>query len=104
MGSTHSGGASLYDFDGHRAKAIEHLNRAMLDAEICMALPVDGDWRVRGKSPPGLWQDAGATICATLKLRKAASMDAAFNLLEQIPKLTLRKQPVQMSRYLGPKV
>jgi hypothetical protein len=27
-----------HDFDGHRAKAIEHLNQAMHEAEICMAM------------------------------------------------------------------
>jgi hypothetical protein len=27
-----------HDFDGHRAKAIEHLNQAMHEAEICMSM------------------------------------------------------------------
>jgi hypothetical protein len=27
-----------HDFDGHRAKAIEHLNEAMHEAEICMSM------------------------------------------------------------------
>jgi hypothetical protein len=27
-----------HDFDGHRAKAIEHLNRAIHEAEICMSM------------------------------------------------------------------
>jgi hypothetical protein len=27
-----------HDFEGHRAKAIEHLNRAIREAEICMAM------------------------------------------------------------------
>ena len=27
-----------HDFDGHRAKAIEHLNRAIREAEICMSM------------------------------------------------------------------
>lgn len=28
-----------HDFGGHRAKAIEHLNRAIREAEICMSMP-----------------------------------------------------------------
>ncbi len=28
-----------HDFDGHRAKAIEHLNQAIHEAEICMNMP-----------------------------------------------------------------
>jgi len=27
-----------HDFDGHRAKAIEHLDRAIREAEICMSM------------------------------------------------------------------
>jgi hypothetical protein len=27
-----------HDFDGHRAKAIEHLNQAIREAEICMSM------------------------------------------------------------------
>jgi hypothetical protein len=27
-----------HDFDGHRAKAIEHLNQAIHEAEICMSM------------------------------------------------------------------
>jgi hypothetical protein len=27
-----------HDFDGHRAKAIEHLNQAMHEAELCMSM------------------------------------------------------------------
>ena len=27
-----------HDFNGHRAKAIEHLNRAIREAEICMSM------------------------------------------------------------------
>jgi hypothetical protein len=27
-----------HDFDGHRAKAIEHLNQAMHEAEVCMSM------------------------------------------------------------------
>ena len=27
-----------HDFDGHRAKAIEHLDRAIHEAEICMSM------------------------------------------------------------------
>jgi len=27
-----------HDFDGHRAKAIEHLNQAIREAEICMEM------------------------------------------------------------------
>jgi hypothetical protein len=27
-----------HDFDGHRAKAIEHLNMAIHEAEICMSM------------------------------------------------------------------
>jgi hypothetical protein len=28
-----------HDFDGHRAKSIEHLNQAIHEAEICMGMP-----------------------------------------------------------------
>jgi hypothetical protein len=28
-----------HDFDGHRAKAIEHLDMAIHEAEICMSMP-----------------------------------------------------------------
>jgi hypothetical protein len=27
-----------HDFDGHRAKAVEHLNQAIREAEICMSM------------------------------------------------------------------
>lgn len=27
-----------HDFDGHRAKAIEHLNQAIREAEVCMSM------------------------------------------------------------------
>jgi hypothetical protein len=28
-----------HDFGGHRAKAIEHLNQAIHEAEVCMSMP-----------------------------------------------------------------
>ena len=28
-----------HDFDGHRVKAIEHLNQAIREAEVCMSMP-----------------------------------------------------------------
>jgi len=31
--------AAEHDFHGHRAKSIEHLNRAIREAEICMSEP-----------------------------------------------------------------
>ncbi len=31
--------AAEHDFHGHRAKAIEHLNQAIREAEICMSEP-----------------------------------------------------------------
>jgi uncharacterized membrane protein len=30
--------SSEHDFDGHRLKAIEHLNRAIHEAELCMSM------------------------------------------------------------------
>lgn len=31
--------AAAHDYDGHRMKAIEHLDRAIHEAEICMSMP-----------------------------------------------------------------
>lgn len=31
--------SAAHDYDGHRMKAIEHLNQAIHEAEICMSMP-----------------------------------------------------------------
>jgi hypothetical protein len=37
-GAKHQLESAEHDFDGHRAKAIEHLDRAIHEAEICMSM------------------------------------------------------------------